>query len=337
MGGTDAPERRWASPEQLVVRAAVRAALHDLPLGALALVACSGGPDSTALAGAVAVQGPRAGLRVGAVVVDHGLQDGSTQVAAATAGWLRTRGLAPVEVVRVQVRGPGGPEGTAREARYAALADAAGRHGAVAVLLGHTRDDQAETVLLGLARGSGARSLAGMAPVRGIYRRPLLGLPRSTVHAALDPAAPVVQDPHNADPAFARSRARTTVLPVLERELGPGISAALARSADLLRADAEALEQWADEVHARLRADPGDGLEVAALVALPPAVRTRVLRAAAIAAGAPAGPLSAVHVAALEAMVTGWHGQRSPSLPGGVTAVRHCGRLTLRPPDPPTD
>jgi tRNA(Ile)-lysidine synthase len=322
------PQSGWASPEQLAVRNAVRTALADLPPGSLVLVACSGGPDSSALAAALAFAAPRAQLRAGAVVVDHGLQAGSAQVAAATGGWLEDLGLDPVEVVRVEVEGAGGPEDAARRARYDALAAVAERTGATAVLLGHTRDDQAETVLLGLARGSGARSLSGMRPVRGIYRRPLLTLARSTVHAALDPHAPVVHDPHNVDPTFARSRVRSTVLPVLEAQLGPGIAAALARTADLLRSDADALDDWAAREHERLGAEAG--LDVAELAALPAAVRTRVLRRAAIAAGVPAGPLNAGHVAALDSMVTDWHGQQGPGLPGGVRAERRCGRLTLR-------
>lgn len=335
MSGTNAPQRRWASPEQLVVRAAVRTALRDLPAGALVLVASSGGPDSSALASALAFHGPRHSLRVGAVVVDHGLQKWSGTVAAATGAWLEGLGMDPVEVVQVQVGGVGGPEGAARRARYDALAAVAESRGATAVLLGHTRDDQAETVLLGLARGSGARSLSGMAPVRGIYRRPLLALPRSIVRAAVEAGTPVVHDPHNSDPAYARSRLRVTALPVLEEQLGPGVAAALARSAELLRADADALDGWAAEAYERLGADPSVGLEVAGLAALPDAVRRRVLRLAAIGAGAPPGPLGAAHLAALDALVIDWHGQRSPGLPGGVRAVRRCGRLTMRLPAPP--
>jgi tRNA(Ile)-lysidine synthase len=322
-------EREWAGTAELAVRAAVRTALADLAPSALVLVACSGGPDSTALAAAAAAEGPRAGLRVGAVVVDHQLQEASGAVAAATSRWLRTAGLDPVEVVPVTVSGAGGPEDAARRARYAALEAAAERFGAAAVLLGHTRDDQAETVLLGLGRGSGARSLAGMASRRGRYRRPLLALPRATVHQALPESAPVWTDPHNADPAYRRVRVREEVLPVLEAALGPGVSAALARTADLLRADADALTELADRAYADLGADP-TALDLAALADLPAAVRSRVLRTAAIAAGAPPGALRAEHIAALADLVTQWRGQGSPALPGGVRAHRGCGRLSLR-------
>jgi tRNA(Ile)-lysidine synthase len=319
--------REWASEEQLAVRLAVRRCLADLTAGETVLVACSGGPDSTALAAATGVEGSRAGRRVGAVVVDHGLQDGSGERAEASASWLRANGLGPVDVVRVRVAAGGGPEDAARRARYEALAAAADRHSAAVVLLGHTRDDQAETVLLGLARGSGARSLAGMPATRDRYRRPLLALDRATVRAAVPAGAPVWEDPHNVDPAYRRSRVRARVLPVLEAELGPGVAAALARTADLLRADADALDRWAGDAYADLADDAG--LELSRLAALPTAVRTRVLRWAALDAGAPAGALTAAHVTALDAMVTDWHGQGSPALPGPLVAHRSGGRLTL--------
>jgi tRNA(Ile)-lysidine synthase len=292
------------------------------------LVACSGGADSLALAAAVAFEAPRAGLRAGAVTVDHGLQPGSGGRAEAVAEQLRALGLDPVVVLPVSVGTAGGPEAAARTARYDALDAAADRFGAVAVLLGHSLDDQAETVLLGLARGSGARSLAGMAPVRGRLRRPLLDLERATLRAACtaEGLAPW-DDPHNAEPAFARVRVRASVLPVLERELGPGVAAALARTARLLRADADALDAAAAAAAESVRSD--GGLDVAALAALPAAVRTRVLRAAAIAAGCPGSALSADHVEAVDRLTTGWHGQGPLDLPGGVRAARACGRLTL--------
>ena len=157
----------------------MRRSVRDLAPGDLVLVACSGGADSLALAAATAFVASRDGLRAGAVVVDHGLQDGSAPVAAVAAQQCRALGLEPVEVRRARVQGPGGLEAAARHARYAVLDDVAHQAGAAAVLLGHTLDDQAESVILGLARGSGARSLAGMAAVRGTYRRPFLSLRRS--------------------------------------------------------------------------------------------------------------------------------------------------------------
>lgn len=323
-------------PAVAAVRAAVRAALAELDPGDLVLVACSGGADSLALAAALAFVAPRAGLRAGAVSVDHHLQDGSAERAGQVAARLAGLGLDPAEAVRVDVDGGGGPEAAARTARYAALDAAAQRHGAVAVLLGHTRDDQAETVLLGLARGSGARSLAGMAPVAGRYRRPLLGLDRAVVAAAcaaegLEPWA----DPHNVDPAYARSRVRRDALPALEAALGPGIAPALARTAALLRADADALDALAAAVDCGVQG----GLDCARLAAQPAALRSRILRSAALAAGCPGGALTAGHVDAVDALITTWHGQWGVELPGRVTASRACGTLvfTTHAPAPGAD
>jgi tRNA(Ile)-lysidine synthase len=315
------------APPIAAVRSAVRSALRDIDRDALVLVACSGGADSLALAAAVAFVAPRAGLRAGAVTVDHGLQVGSGERAGAVAAACRSLGLDPTEAVAVTVGAEGGPEAAARAARRAGLQAAATRYGACAVLLGHTRDDQAETVLLGLARGSGARSLAGMAAVSGpggLWRRPLLDLPRATLRAACEAAGlSPWDDPHNADPAYARARVRHRALPTLERELGPGVAEALARTAALLRADADALDAWAADVRR------GAGLDVATLRNVPPAVRRRVLRAAVVEAGSPAGALTAAHVATLESLVTAWHGQGPIHLPGGVCAARACGRLLV--------
>jgi tRNA(Ile)-lysidine synthase len=314
-------------PEVAAVRRAVRAALSGLEPGSLVLVACSGGADSMALAVAAAFEAPRAGRRAGAVTVDHGLQAGSAARARSVAAELRAAGLDPVDVLRVDVGADGGPEAAARAARYAALDEAADRLGAAAVLLGHTLEDQAETVLLGLARGSGARSLAGMATARGRYRRPLLDLPREVVRAAAA-GHPTWDDPHNADPAYARARVRHDLLPALEKALGPGVPAALARTAAQLRADAEALDGWAAEAYAR--ADDGQGaLAVDVLATLPAAVRTRVLRRAALRAGCPATDLAAGHVRELDRLVTDWHGQGPVDLPGRVRASRGRGMLLL--------
>ena len=191
------------------------------------------------------------------------------------------------------------------------------------MLLGHTLDDQAETVLLGLARGSGPRSLAGMPPRRGVFRRPLLGLRRSaTVAACAALGLGPWTDPHNADRRFARVRVRLDALPALEAALGPGVAEALARTADQLRADAEVLENLSSE---RARGD--SPLPVSALAEMPGAVRSRVLRSAALAAGCPPGALTAGHVARLEELVTGWRGQRWIDLPGGVRASRRAGQV----------
>jgi tRNA(Ile)-lysidine synthase len=308
----------------------VRAGLADLDPGDALLVACSGGPDSLALAAATGFVAPRLGLRAGAVVVDHGWSAGSARVAAGAAGSCERLGLAPVDVVRVHPDGVGGPEAAARAARYAALDAAAERHAARAVLLGHTLQDQAETVLLGLARGSGARSIAGMAARRGLLRRPLLGLPReTTARACADLRLDVWHDPANADPAYARSRLRA-LLPALEEALGPGLASALARTAELAREDADALEALAGRLLESAGLDVA-GLDVETLGAAPDAVRRRALLLAARRAGSPAGALGRRHVLALDALVVRWRGQGAVHLPGGVIGRRACGRLVLGP------
>ncbi|MFI7603613.1 tRNA lysidine(34) synthetase TilS [Micromonospora sp. NPDC049366] len=320
------------APPVAAVRTAVRRALTGLPGDGPVLVACSGGADSLALAVATAFVAPRLGRRAGLVTVDHGLQEGSAERAAAVAAWADDVGLAPVESVRVAVAGrPGGPEAAAREARYEALVDAAVRHRAAALLTGHTRDDQAETVLLALARGSGPRGLAGMPARRELsgvpLLRPLLAVTREQTRAAcaalgLDPW----QDPHNSDPAYARARVRADVLPVLVDALGPGVLDGLARTAALAAADAAALDDLADAALAGAR-HPDGGLAVPALVALVPAVRGRVLHAWARELGATPGALSHRHVAALEALVSDWRGQGAAYLPGGRRVLRRADRL----------
>jgi tRNA(Ile)-lysidine synthase len=366
-------------PAVAQVRLAVRRCLAAAGLqpGDLVLVACSGGADSLALASALAFEAPRLGLSGGGVTVDHGLQPGSAEQARKVAAILAAMGLDPVQGVGVVVAarpgaadrsGPGGagpadpggagaadpggagaadpgagypgPEAAARAARYEALDRAAAATGAAAILLGHTRDDQAETVLLGLARGAGARSLAGMAERQGRYLRPLLGVGRAQTRAAC--AAQDLEpwdDPQNADPGHARARVRHRLLPALEEELGPGVTQALARSACQLRADADFLDSLAAAETERLTA-AGPGLPLDAVAALPPAIRSRVLRNAAIAAGCPPGALGARHVAGLDALVTGWHGQRGTDLPGGIRGQRRCGKLLFsagrRGDDPPS-
>lgn len=321
------------------VREALAAHLPGLASGRAGrppvLVACSGGADSLALAAATAFEASAGGAErfaAGALVVDHGLQAGSDAVAATAAQQCADLGLAPVEVLTVRVADGGdGPESAARDARMQALRSAAERLGAGVLLLGHTRDDHAEQVLLGLARGSGARSLSGMPSVRPIAAgspvllvRPFLSLSRETTERAVAAAGLTAwHDPHNADPRFARVRARRA-LAVLEESLGPGVAAALARSADLLRLDADALDELADSAYASLGEGPWP---VDALLALTPAVRLRVWRRAARDAGAAPGALSATHLAACDALVTRWHGQGPVDLPGGHRIGRTEGRV----------
>lgn len=320
--------RRALGPATLaVVQAVERVAAAPL------LVACSGGADSLALTAAAAIVGRRRDLPVRAIVVDHALQAGSDQVAARVVQQLaqavadgstsRVQPLfapvaASVVAVRVQPAGEG-MEAAARRARYRALESAAAA-GEV-VLLGHTLDDQAETVLLGLARGSGTRSLAGMPERRGRFVRPLLGLRRETTRAACEELGlEPWDDPHNEASGFARARVRHRVLPVLEAELGPGIAEALARTAELARADADLL----DELAARAREGRGCELDADWLAGLPSALASRVVRSWLGEAGG--RDLTASHVQAVSALVSDWHGQGPLDLPG-VRVERRAGGL----------
>ncbi|MDQ0680602.1 tRNA(Ile)-lysidine synthase [Arthrobacter pascens] len=350
----------------------VRDALAQAGYPAHVLVACSGGPDSLALA-SVAAYFARRGhvdghpVTVGAVVVDHQLQDGSPQVAAQTADALKELGLSPVDVLTVTVASTGmGPEAAARDARHSALESAAAQQGAAAILLGHTLDDQAEQVLLGLARGSGTRSLAGMRPARGILLRPFLGLRRADTLEICDvEELQPWHDPSNADPAFARSRTRVEVLPLLEEKLGPGVAESLARTASILQLDADYLEDVAESTFAALaeRSGPELSLPEEALADLAPAIRFRVIaKAAAVVGGqqpsyqrllaaeallrrqGSAGPVelpggvSVYRLSLAELDAAGRRAARGVQPDGGATVPREgarCGKLVFRPQKPP--
>ena len=309
------------------IRSAVRPYLEKLSAGDSLLVAVSGGADSLALAAAVIAESKDLALRPIAVTIDHQLQDGSAAQAARVVEQVQKLGYFDVISRKVIVDQSSGLESGARDARYGALHEIATEVNASQIYLGHTRDDQAETVLLGLARGSGARSLSGMAAVNGKIIRPLLNLTRDlTEQVCRDLEIEIWNDPHNLNQEFSRVRVRTRVLPVMEEEMGPGISQALARTAALLRDDADALDQLAEQAAGGLNLSD---LEIDYLLLLPKAVRSRVLRKAIYAQGAPGGAITADHVSAVEALITSWHGQGEVSLPGGVKVARISGRLSL--------
>ncbi|MBS5825612.1 MAG: tRNA lysidine(34) synthetase TilS [Actinomyces sp.] len=293
------------------------------------VVACSGGPDSLALTFAVADLGGRMGAEVRAVIVDHGLRNESAEEAERTRLLLEKWKIA-ARVVPVSVGSEGGIEAAAREARYGALRENSGA-GAV-VFLGHTMDDQAESVLLGLGRGSGARSLSGMrevvredAPSSRTWVRPLLGVRRwDTEGMCAELGLEPVQDPSNrlqggwarADGGpLPRVAVRRRVIPSLGEALGRDVVPLLARSAQLLDADASALEEWAGRCWR-----PGEALVVEDLAGLPLAVRSRLLKDAAERAGA--AHLTQAHVSALDRLVVGYEGGAPIDLPGGVKAWR---------------
>jgi tRNA(Ile)-lysidine synthase len=336
-------------PARAAVRGAVRRSLSVLTehegerwatdLGGTVLVACSGGADSLALLAATVFEGRDLPVTVVGVVVDHGLQDDSEVLTDRVVAQMAALGADETAAIRVTVdAGPAGVEAGAREARYAALSQLAQHFGAEMVLLGHTLDDQAETVLLGLTRGSGGRSLMGMR--RGfrqdegdrrstLFLRPLLDLTRAQTEAAC--RADGLEwwtDPHNSDPRFTRARIRHTVMPLLERELGPGVAQALARTADLLREDVTSLDERAEHLYRETFV--GTGLDTSALEGLDPATKHRLVRIACLDAGAIPSELTREHVLAVAEILYGARDSRQIQLPGHVTAYREGTVLRFR-------
>ena len=324
-------DRPRLTPAIADVRRAVRESwdASGVKAGDLVLVACSGGPDSLALAAAVAFEAPRAGVSAGAVIVEHGIQEITKDVAQRTATILTELGLDPVQVAHVSVGAAGGPEAAARTARYQALDEAAAALDAKVIMLGHTLDDQAETVMLGLARGSGPRALNGMATHAGRYLRPLLGIKRETTHAFCEDSGlePWI-DPQNSEDRFTRVRVRQAVLPMLEIELGPGIAESLARTAEIIREDSEYLDAQALAEYATcVSAGPTSlVLEITKLETLAKPIRNRVILRALEVFGATYGR---VHVLAVAELIENWHGQKELALPG-VRVVRTGSQITLK-------
>jgi tRNA(Ile)-lysidine synthase len=306
------------------LRAAVEAFAKDyLSADDQWCVALSGGPDSLALTAVAAQLRPTT-----ACIVDHGLQSGSAEVAETARAQAVALGCVDAQVLSVRVGNDGGPEAAARAARYAALG--AYRHGPV--LLAHTLDDQAETVLLGLGRGSGARSIAGMRPHDPPWCRPLLGVRRATTHAACrELGLTAWQDPHNSDRRFTRSRLRLEVLPLLEDVLGGGVAEALARTATALREDTELIDALA--AAALPEATAGAGLQVEALAGLADPVRRRVIRGWLLAGGATG--LTDKQIRGVDTLVTAWRGQGGVAVGSALRgerlfAARRDGVLNLR-------
>lgn len=306
----------------VALRNAVRPFLEKLEAGDKFLVAVSGGADSLSLAKALIVESEPLALQPIAITIDHQLQEGSELQAQRVENQLKEIGYDQVLVKKVLVSLESGLEAGARDARYAAIGEGVEETKAVKVFLGHTRDDQAESVLLGLARGSGARSLSGMAPENGIYLRPFLSITREESEAACrEWGLEFWNDPHNLNTEFTRVKVRREVIPYLEEHLDPGISRALVRSAALLRDDADALDLWAER--------EASDLDCERLAALPRAIRTRIIRRAALSAGATPGQLTFEQVGAIDALICAWKGQGAVSLAGGVKVERISGRLSL--------
>lgn len=309
------------------IRNAVRPHLQKLDPGESFLVAVSGGADSLALAYALILESKLLALKPIAVTIDHQLQKDSHLQAEKVIQQLGEMGYVHIHIEKVLVVPQSGLEADARDVRYEALNKKSQEEKASKVFLGHTSNDQAETVLLGLARGSGSRSLSAMAEENGIYIRPLLHLSREvTERACKESNLDFWRDPHNEDTKFSRVKIRREVIPYLEKNLDPGISGALIRTASLLRDDSQALDIWALRESATL--DLGD-LDCLYLATLPRAIRTRILRMAALAAGVSPGTLTFEQIGALDALISRWNGQGEVSLSGGVKVARISGRLSL--------
>lgn len=311
---------------RLAVRQAI--ASSDIPLGPgdRVIVAVSGGADSLLLAYCLVKESVELALQISAVVIDHRLQENSSEIAAQAKRSLEVLGITHVRIIPVDVVKQDGIEADARRARYAALDSYADETGAAAIFLGHNQDDLAESVLLGLTQGAGTKSLAGMAIHDGRYLRPFLTLAKAEIIAACaEGKIEFWSDPHNDDERFTRVKIRKRILPMLESEIGPGIADALARSARIFREDSDALEMLTDEIYATIK-DPMS-IEIALLERLPAALRKRVIRRAAASLGATR--ISAEQIGWVDALVSQWHGQKEVALPAGVTVRRESGRLAL--------
>ena len=323
--------RKRLSPAQGLIRLAVRTSLtSNTKPGQKLLIAVSGGADSLALAAACEFEAKKLGLKIAAAVIDHSLQKGSDKVAAQTAKTLAALGFEEVVVKKIAVGKAGGPEAAARTARYTALETLRQKTKSHFVVLGHTSSDQAETVLLGLVRGSGSKSLSGMSEKTGFLLRPLLGIERATTEAfCKDSGIKYWSDPQNKDEKFLRVMIRKHVLPFLEKQLGGSVAASLVRTSDQLREDNSYLESQADKSFKKYAKVSGSGIsfDAKAIEKLPAAILNRVIKKALDGFGSES---SRTHVLAVSDLVLSWHGQKPLALPG-VRVVRKGNTISFEP------
>ena len=303
---------------------AVQNLLKDFDAGDYVLVGCSGGADSLALAWTTLVVGKRLELKTGVIIVDHQLFPESNSVALNAKKQCEDLGIEEVIIKKVNVEQTHeGLEAAARIARYEAFENVLQETNAQVILLAHTQDDQAETVLMRLTRGSGAKSLSGMAQVSGKYLRPFLHLRKKLVHDSLDLIGlKAWQDPANTDHQFLRVKVRHELMPKIIEVLGESAISSLDKTSQLLRLDNQALEELAQQFFESQKDVKTNGLEISELEKLPEAIRTRVLRICAIASGVHPGPFSFEHIEAIDALVKNWHGQGNVDLPGFIQATR---------------
>lgn len=308
---------------------AVQNLLKDLDPGDLVLVGCSGGADSLALVWTTSVVGKRLELKTGAVIVDHQLISESNDVAQNAKKQCEELGIEKVIIKKVEVNQTNeGLEAAARIARYEAFENVLHETNAKVILLAHTQDDQAETVLMRLTRGSGAKSLSGMSAISGKYLRPFLHLRKKIVHDSLDVIGMKAwQDPANFDNQYLRVKVRQELMPKLIEVLGEGAISSLDKTSQLLRLDNQALDDLAQKFVDAQDDVKKNGLKVKELENIPEAIRTRVLKICAVASGVHPGPFSFEHIEAIDALVKNWHGQGNVDLPGFIQATRVDGSL----------
>jgi tRNA(Ile)-lysidine synthase len=321
--------RKRLSPAQGLIRLAVRTSLtSNTKPGQKLLIAVSGGADSLALAAACEFEAKKLKVKIAAAVIDHSLQKDSDKVAAQTAKTLAALGFEEVVVKKIAVGKAGGPEAAARTARYTALETLRQKTKSHFIVLGHTSSDQAETVLLGLVRGSGSKSLSGMSEKTGVLLRPLLGIERATTEAfCKDSGIKYWEDPQNKDEKFLRVMIRKHVLPFLEKQLGGSVAASLVRTSDQLREDNTYLESQVDKSFKKYAKVSGSGIsfDAKAIEKLPAAILNRVIKKALDGFGSES---SRTHVLAVSDLVLSWHGQKPLALPG-VRVVRKGNTITF--------
>jgi tRNA(Ile)-lysidine synthase len=321
--------RKRLSPAQGLIRLAVRNCLTtNTKAGQKLLIAVSGGADSLALAAACEFEAKKLKVKIAAAVIDHSLQKDSDKVAAQTAKTLAALGFEEVVIKKIAVGKAGGPEAAARTARYTALETLRQKTKSHFIVLGHTSSDQAETVLLGLVRGSGSKSLSGMSEKTGVLLRPLLGIERAATEAfCKDSGIKYWSDPQNKDEKFLRVMIRKHILPFLEKQLGGSVAASLVRTSDQLREDNTYLESQADKSFKKYAKVSGSGIsfDAKALEKSPAAILNRIVKKALDSFGSES---SRTHVLAVSDLVLSWHGQKPLALPG-VRVVRKGNTITF--------
>ncbi len=326
------PVRPRLTPAIALSRKAIREVLAELAPKRI-LLAVSGGADSLALAAAAVFEAKKLKIEVVAAVIDHGLQKNSAEVAAKAKQTLNGLGIEKVFIERVSVATKGdGLEAAARDARYKALEKVRKATRSEWIFLGHNQDDQAETVLLGLARGSGLRSISGMPKIDDSRKlaRPLLDIPRQTLRQACsDASIEFWDDPHNADSKFARVRVRNLATE-LEKTLGPGFAAALARTAESAAEADELIEGIAEKLVKKALGKVGArqvSYSIEVLAKAKAALRRKALHLICQQAGAK--NISRSQVMAIDELIANWHGQKKTSL-SGITVERVANQLVVK-------